>query len=340
MATRSEKIRLGVFLTTATLLFLVTVAYLIGAELWTERPTYVIRFSDSVSGLDVGSPVKYQGVRVGRVDVIRVDPDNIELVEVTISVVEGTPIKRDHTAVVNVQGVTGIKFIELRGGTMEAGDLGPGGEIRAGANVLDQITGQVSDISVKVDQLVSNLLLVTRAENQQVLDSTLRGMDGTLTKVDAVLTDLHKTTSTMQAMLEENRKPLRATMKNLATSTAHADQTLADLDRAIADVRTELKDAQLGATTAEIRALTSSARDQVEQLKLERTVEHVSRTLASLQRVLNGVAETVGQNQESIRLTIQNLRRASDSLRELSRTFQQKPVIQVFGQEPEERDVP
>ena len=58
MSTHAQKIRLGVFMLLATLLFLGSVGTLAGVKLFNPRDRYFVRFTESVSGLEVGSTVK------------------------------------------------------------------------------------------------------------------------------------------------------------------------------------------------------------------------------------------------------------------------------------------
>ena len=89
MATRSEKVKLGIFLTVSGLLLAGALAVLTGSEVWEERDKYVIKFRESVSGLEAGAPVKQRGVRVGYVGDIRVSPENVEEVQVWIKIKRG-----------------------------------------------------------------------------------------------------------------------------------------------------------------------------------------------------------------------------------------------------------
>ena len=77
---------------------------------------YRIHFSDSVSGLAVGDPVKYRGVDVGTVKSMTLDPDDSRLVLVEVRLRKDTPVKTDTRASLAMKGITGVVFIELNGG--------------------------------------------------------------------------------------------------------------------------------------------------------------------------------------------------------------------------------
>jgi len=147
MITAAQKVRLGVFVTLTTLIFVGTLAVLTGLRLSEQRDTYFIRYRMSLSGLEPSAQVKLNGVRVGRVDGIRIDRDDPNVVIVDVSLDRGTPVKKDAKAVVTLAGITGLKYIELTGGSREAAFIEPGGEIPAGESVLDRLTGRAEDIA-------------------------------------------------------------------------------------------------------------------------------------------------------------------------------------------------
>jgi phospholipid/cholesterol/gamma-HCH transport system substrate-binding protein len=84
---------------------------------------YRIHFPDSVSGLTVGDPVKYQGVDVGTVKSMGIDPDDSRLVRVEVRLRKETPVKTDTSASLAMKGITGVVFVELTGGDPAAQTL-------------------------------------------------------------------------------------------------------------------------------------------------------------------------------------------------------------------------
>ena len=81
---------------------------------------YFIRFSESVSGLNRESTVKFHGVDVGNVEKISIDPNDPKLIHIDICVLQSTPIKTDTTATLKLYGITGEVYIELSGGSIDA----------------------------------------------------------------------------------------------------------------------------------------------------------------------------------------------------------------------------
>jgi phospholipid/cholesterol/gamma-HCH transport system substrate-binding protein len=94
-----------------------------GGALQKKYDLYLAIENESVAGLNVNAPVKYNGVDVGKVRLIELDPANPERVTLLFAIERGTPIKEDTVAVLKTQGLTGIAYVELGGGTRDAPPL-------------------------------------------------------------------------------------------------------------------------------------------------------------------------------------------------------------------------
>ena len=84
---------------------------------------YRIHFEESVSGLNLGDPVKYLGVDIGLVDALAIDPEDPGQVRVDVKLHKDAPIKTDTRATLQFKGITGAYFIELKGSTEKAKTL-------------------------------------------------------------------------------------------------------------------------------------------------------------------------------------------------------------------------
>ncbi len=116
---------------------------------------YRIHFSESVSGLSMGDPVKYLGVPVGTVKALVIAADDPSKVQVDVSLQKDTPIKTDTKATLKLKGITGVFFIELGGSTAKAKTLvstTPAGqvpEIPAGKSSLNTLLDELPKIVSK-----------------------------------------------------------------------------------------------------------------------------------------------------------------------------------------------
>jgi phospholipid/cholesterol/gamma-HCH transport system substrate-binding protein len=107
-------------------LFIVAIAAAaIAAFIWLGKTgqrddvLYRIRFNESVSGLSVGEPVRLNGVNVGNVKSLSLDPEDARNVLVDVSLRRDAPIKTDTRATLRMKGFTGVMFVELSGGAPE-----------------------------------------------------------------------------------------------------------------------------------------------------------------------------------------------------------------------------
>ncbi|MFU8877407.1 MAG: MlaD family protein, partial [Wenzhouxiangellaceae bacterium] len=77
---------------------------------------YEVLFTDSVIGLSRGSPVLFNGVNVGRVSELRLNPEDVREVLATVEINAEVPIHEDTEATIRLLGLTGSAAIQLRGG--------------------------------------------------------------------------------------------------------------------------------------------------------------------------------------------------------------------------------
>lgn len=84
---------------------------------------YRIHTQESVSGLSLKAPVRLLGVEVGSVENIKISDENGLGVDILIKVKKDTPIKEDTLATLQLQGITGLKSIQLEGGSKNSKKL-------------------------------------------------------------------------------------------------------------------------------------------------------------------------------------------------------------------------
>ena len=170
-----------------------------------EKPTlYLALVGESVSGLNVNAPVKYRGVDVGKVRHIALDRNNAEQVRLTFEIEHGTPIKEDTEAVLKTQGLTGIAYVELDGGTLASPPL------RASA------PGELPVIRTKPS-------LAARLEN--VLTTVLAKLDATSETINKILSEDNL------ASFKSTLADLSAVAKTLAANQGAIDAALANAAR-------------------------------------------------------------------------------------------------------------
>ena len=340
MATKSQKVKLGIFLTVSGVLFAATLAIFAGLQLLDEQTYYYVLFGESVSGLELGSQVKYSGVRVGTVEEVEVFEENLEQIRVTIALVEDTPVRTDTRAVLRYQGITGLKFIELQGGTEEADPLPPRSYIPAEQGVMAQLTDRADDISRKVDQILDNLLIITGPENQARIASALATFDEMVVSVNTLSRELAQAAATMNALLQKNDEPLTNTIRNVSETTERMEETIGNANVLLVELRQAVEGVDLGRAVGGLEETNRMIQTRLESVDLEGTVNSVTVTLNAMQLLLERMTQMMGQNQEQLRATMYNLRLTTESLKDFARSIEREPSRLLFDDPPDARELP
>jgi phospholipid/cholesterol/gamma-HCH transport system substrate-binding protein len=259
--------------------------------------TYLAYFSESVSGLNLHAAVKYRGVAVGSVREIALDASNPERVRLVLEIERGTPVKVDSLAVLSVQGLTGIAFVELGGGSRGAANL----EARDGEAFPVITTGP--SLMRRLDTAGTTLLADLDETTRRVSDVLDEGNRATLHRT---LVDLQRFTAALAARsadLETTMAQAAVMARNGALASADLPRLVERIDRSAAAVE-RMADAmaQAGTTAtvalAQAQGAVEGASGSARQLERE-TLPEVSRLVAELRATtasLGRVARELEQN--------------------------------------------
>jgi len=133
---------------------------------------------ESVAGLNLNAPVKYNGVDVGKVRDIQLDPANPDRVLLLFAIEHGTPIKEDTVAVLKTQGLTGIAYVELSGGGRDSPLLRPAAQgeypvIRTKPSLAARLENVLTSVLAKLDSTSNNINALLSDENRLAFKNTL-----------------------------------------------------------------------------------------------------------------------------------------------------------------------
>jgi phospholipid/cholesterol/gamma-HCH transport system substrate-binding protein len=123
METRANHALIGLFTLAVFLIGFAFVWWFAGGSDSSQRNAYRIIFQGSVSGLTRGSGVLFNGIRVGDVLSLELDPKDPQRVIARVSVDAATPIRSDTKARLEYQGLTGVAAVQLEGGKTDAAIL-------------------------------------------------------------------------------------------------------------------------------------------------------------------------------------------------------------------------
>ena len=240
METRASYMIVGAFV-------LVLLAGAFGFGLWITRANlretnilYYIYFTGSVSGLQVGSPVQLRGVPVGNVTDIAIDERNIELIQVTAAIRPGTPIKTDTVAQLQLQGITGLSFIQLSGGTSDAPPLEPAfGKRRP---VIPSVPSPLERVFENVPQVTAQIVELATRLNELLNDENRRAIGDVLAHLDTITGSLADSRQDVRTALHD-LPGLIASLNSLAVQLSDDSHRLAGrTDVAVAALSQTAKD--------------------------------------------------------------------------------------------------
>ena len=251
---------------------------------------YQAFIKESVAGLDIDAPVKYLGVDVGKVHQIAIDPQNPQQVRLSFLIARGTPIRQDSVAVLKTQGLTGIAYVELSGGSAESPALEPGdGEVPPTIpfkpSLIARLENVLTNVLANVDRVSNNLNAVFDADNRAALKTTLadtaalvHGLAAQQSVISAGLTDAARIAKSGARASEQ----LGPVLERITASAAAVERMAGNADVAVTRAA---QTAQAATHTAE------AATRGVQQLgsetlpELARLMSELNELSASLRRL-------------------------------------------------------
>ena len=181
METRANFVLIGAFTLAVIAGAFLFVLWFSGLTRISEHKTYEVLFTGSVSGLSRGSAVLFDGLRVGEVTEIELDPNDPSRVQALVDISGKVPIKKDTKARLEIQGLTGGAVVELRGGAPDAPSLvaeknGEPPIIVAEPSELQNIMESVQSVSAKAE-LVLDKADKLLSDNRAAIDDTIKNVD-------------------------------------------------------------------------------------------------------------------------------------------------------------------
>ncbi|MBW4051667.1 MAG: MCE family protein [Proteobacteria bacterium] len=269
---------------------------------------YEIYFNGSVSGLEQGAAVRYLGVRVGRVVQMRIDPRDAGRVEVVAAIQSTTPISPRTVAELNLQGVTGLLYIDLQRSSRPATPKVPGIEypvIRSAPSQFDVFMAQLPRLSAAAGGVIERL---NRLLNDRNINDISRSLD------------------------------------NLSQASRSLPQAVQNVNALLVQLRTAT--AQLGATAASARSLMNTAAPQVVSTvkRLDTVADNLSQATGQLDAMIAenraDVRSFTRAGLPEIESFVREGRAAASSLRQLSGSLRQNPSQLLYQPAPAGVEIP
>lgn len=194
MNSRTNYTLVGAFVVISTVLIVSFVYWMLKPAEKAALQPYKIFFSESVSGLNLDSPVKYRGITVGKVKEMRINPENNEEILIGISIDANTPVKTDTVAKLTAQGITGLVFIDLSEGSKDAPLLHPKegaivAVIPSTPSFFEQVGETLGSVSAQLTIALDRVSRLLDEKNREEFSALLAHTTGTMRQVEKLLND-------------------------------------------------------------------------------------------------------------------------------------------------------
>jgi len=267
----------------------------------TQYTSYHVYMDESVSGLYLDAPVKYRGVEIGKVRQIKLNPAVPDQVQLTLDIDPEVPIKEDTIAVLTVQGMTGIAFVDLTGGSLASSLLVAKDDqfypvIQSGPSFFSRLDMSGTELIANLNVLANALANVMDEEGTQALHDTL--------------VNINKITSAFASRQAEMERGIVSAAKLLENGAAASDQFSSLLS-------------QFEATAKSVEGMA---------LTVSKTGENVNRYVTNSGA---GVQQFSQQTLPELGALISELRRLADTLQGIGQNLEDDPRVLIYGRDLE-----
>jgi phospholipid/cholesterol/gamma-HCH transport system substrate-binding protein len=305
METRAHHVLIGLFT-----VIVVTAALLFG--LWLAKTNtdkafhdYDVVFNEAVTGLTQGAAVQYNGIKVGDVTRLKLDPADPRRVLARIRVAADTPVKQDTHAKLALTGLTGLSIIQLSGGSPRSpalqGQDGHAGVIVADPSPLAKLLAGGEDLMLNINEVVSKASHLLSDDNVQHINNTLTHLDQ------------------MTGAVADQRDDIRQLLQQLALASRNANTTLAQID--------ELARNANGLINGPGKAALGNM--QASMASMQRATASIDRLLSDNRDGLDKGMRGLGE----ISPALIELRKTLESLQNISRKLDDNPSGYLLGRD-------
>jgi len=324
--TRAQKARLGLFLLLAFGILAAVIVVKVGASLSDRRDTYTVRMPGSVGALEPGSAVTFNGIVVGRVAKVSIDKRDVAMVAIELSLEEGTPIPEDSIATVAMRGITGMKYVELNGGTNDTRRRAPGEEIPAGRSLFDELQERAGGIAAKVEGVLDDARGMMIGPNRDQIESTMASVRRSSELFEDMLVDAGPRVARILGRAEKVGEELDGLLVEARATAVLLRQASKTVGVTLESVSATTK--RVGATVERVGGLVERAVGSIERIastEVSPLVVRISRAVTTTQAQL-GVA--LAAFSESV-----------GSIGAASEVIRADPGSLVFGRSAPEREL-
>ena len=315
MSPKTEQTLVGLFVLVAGGILLVAV-FAINGAFGSAAKTYHAHFQFA-GGLEPGATVRYSGgPKIGRVESLRIDPQDPTYIDLTFSVQPDVLVKRDSKVKIMSLSPLGDNHLEVYPGSAQAGPA-PAGSLLPSDNYVDfnALTEQINNLAPEAQKLI------------QTLDARATELKVTLDRVNDLLNAQNR--SNLSATLAETRGLVADSRPQVHSALQHVNDLSEKLGPLIADFRKTSGEAN------EVLAHIDSSIGET-QPEVHKAVVDLRGALKSLTELTGQLNQTLDVNSENIDQLLDNLLHVTENLKEFTETIKTRPYSLIRATNPRE----
>jgi ABC-type transporter Mla subunit MlaD len=359
--TRTERVKASLFLLIG-LVVTGAVVLILRQEFFKPPRTYFLRFTDSVSGLEEGAPVRYKGVKYGKVGKIRVDESDLETITVELLLDENAPITNTTIAEIASSTIVSSAHIELSGNLRMSERLKEGRDIPTSTSTIQDLlaTGETlaeklpefvvdaQQLVVDAQQLIKNLAQWADKTNKDKFSGLLAELVSTVKEANQTLILVNSTFGKGgdgARLLKESADLAEEVVDILKRNGPQIDKLVFHLVASVERLESLLASGTVEETALSYRRLAKHATDEVDRsgaavrkwMKDNQAIPYLARAVASIERLEKRVAAAV---RTGVTPTLDELGETVASLRRLIELLEKQPNALIFPSPPAKKPLP
>jgi phospholipid/cholesterol/gamma-HCH transport system substrate-binding protein len=211
-------------------------------------------------------------------------------------------MKENMVATTGAMGITGLKYIEITGGTNKSAPLKPGSEIPTKVSVFSSITGKAESIVAKIELLLNHLNEISNPDS--------------LRSAKVILDNVAQITKDVRGFVGESSPQIMEITKS-------SSQMITKVDSIAGNIQT----------------ITSDFKSLIKPEEIAVTFSRIDSTVISLKQLSDQLSLMVRQSKEDFTISMENIREASENANQLTKIIAENPTLLLRNETQKERDI-